>query len=156
MLNKIKEFFHNEIHCHTTGKSSAVLSDEKRRLASAALMIEVAITDNEFDQSELVTLQKSLREQFNISASDCEKLTELAHSEAQDSTSLYQFTSLINEYSSPEEKFDLIKSMWLIAYADGNLDKYEEYVIRKVAELIHVGHSDFIRAKLEARPDNLS
>jgi uncharacterized tellurite resistance protein B-like protein len=37
--------------------------------------------------------------------------------------------------------------MWELAFADGDLSKYEEYVIRKVADLIYVSHSEFIRAK---------
>ncbi len=41
--------------------------------------------------------------------------------------------------------------MWQIAYADGQLDKYEEYMIRRVTELTYVSHSDFIRAKQQAK-----
>jgi uncharacterized tellurite resistance protein B-like protein len=66
---------------------------------------------------------------------------------------MYQFTQQVNEHCSVQDKFDLIAGMWRIAYADGELDKYEEYVIRKVADLIHVAHSDFIRAKHHSRPN---
>lgn len=150
MLAKIMDFFQSEFGGEA---ESGHLTEEKRRLASAALLIEVAVVDHEFDQEEMAALEKILQEQFGISAEDCEQLARLAREESSESTSLYQFTQLVNEHYSMEEKFELVKGMWAIAYADGNLDKYEEYVIRKVSELIHVSHSDFIRAKHIVRPE---
>ena len=68
-----------------------------------------------------------------------------------EATSLYEFTRVINDHYGPEEKLTLIASMWQVAYADGDLDKYEEHLIRQVAELTYVPHQDYIRCKLEAR-----
>lgn len=130
------------------------MTEEQRRLACAALLIEVAIIDNEFDAEEFEALQSILQNQFGIPAEDCEALTTLAQSECEESTSMYQFTQLVNEHCSQDEKFDLVKGMWTIAYADDDLDKYEEYIIRKVAELIYLSHGDFIRAKHTARAEN--
>lgn len=132
------------------------MNEEQRRLACAALLIEVAIIDNEFDAEEFQALQSILQNHFDIPAEDCEALTTLAQSECEESTSMYQFTQLVNEQCSQEEKFDLVKGMWSIAYADDDLDKYEEYIIRKVAELIYLSHGDFIRAKHLARADKQS
>lgn len=147
MLDKIKSFFQTDL---STGEAQA-LDEDQRRLACAALLIEVAIVDNEFDGTELQTLLNILQNQFALSQSDCEALTQLAQSECEQATSMYQFTQLINQHCHHEEKFKLIRGMWQIAYADGDLDKYEEYIIRKVADLIHVAHGDFIRAKHAAR-----
>ena len=69
----------------------------------------------------------------------------------EDSTSLYEFTRDINDNFDAAERVRLIESMWKIAYADGNIDKYEEHIIRKVSNLIYVAHSDFIKAKLSAK-----
>jgi uncharacterized tellurite resistance protein B-like protein len=152
VLAKIKEFFQNELH----QPGHEVMDGDQRRLACAALLIEVAITDNEFDAEEFETLQNILQKQFGVPAEDCEALTTLAQSECEESSSMYQFTQLVNEHCSAEEKFDLVKGMWDIAYADGDLDKYEEYVIRKVADLIYVSHGDFIKAKHTARAESSS
>jgi uncharacterized tellurite resistance protein B-like protein len=38
-----------------------------------------------------------------------------------------------------------------VAFADGHLDKHEEGIIRRVADLLHILHSDFIRCKLAAK-----
>ncbi|MDP4917912.1 MAG: TerB family tellurite resistance protein, partial [Haliea sp.] len=75
-----------------------------------------------------------------------------ASARVEEATSLYEFTRVINDYYGPEEKLALIASMWKVAYADGDLDKYEEHLIRQVAELTYVPHQDYIRCKLEAKP----
>lgn len=150
MLAKIKAFFDTQL-----AEESGQFSEEQRRLACAALLIEVAVIDQNFDDSEFNTLQTILSSQFGISDQACRDLTELAQSERDDASSMYQFTRLVNDQCSQEEKFELLKGMWLIAYADGELDKYEEYIIRKISELIYVSHSDFIRAKQLARETKL-
>ncbi|SMF57888.1 Uncharacterized conserved protein, tellurite resistance protein B (TerB) family [Alteromonadaceae bacterium Bs31] len=147
MLSAIKDFF-SQLQVEEEGGTS----EQQRRLACAALLIEVAVIDQQFDPAELGALHQVLQHKFGLSAEECETLTTLAKAEREEASSLYQFTQLVNDSCSPAEKYQLIKGMWTIAYADGNLDKYEEYVVRKVAELIYVSHSDFIRAKLETRP----
>lgn len=145
MLNKISRFF--ERHLQPAGGDSTHLSFAQKQLAVAALLIEVATADHVFDQVELDALMLLLQRKFSLSQEQLLELTDLAKSEAADATSLYQFTQLINRECSHDEKCGLIKSMWEVAYADKNIDKYEEYVIRKVADLIHVSHSEFMRAK---------
>ncbi len=123
------------------------MSFAQKQLAVAALLIEVATADHVMDNVELEALIKLLERKFSLPHEQLMELADLAKAEAADATSIYQFTQLINNECTPPEKFELIKGMWEIAYADDQLDKYEEYVIRKVADLIHVSHSDFIRAK---------
>ena len=146
MFAKIKAFFDSQLANDETG-----ISEEKHHLACAALLIEVAIIDQELDGREMETVKKILLDQFSISPTDYDSLVALAQQEAEDSTSTYQFTRLVNDQCSHQEKFSLVCGMWQVAYADGELDKYEEYIIRKVSELIHVSHGDFIRAKHEAK-----
>jgi len=145
VLNRIKAFFETEIH------EDSSLSHDKINLACAALLIEVATIDQEFDDKEFIALKNILVSQYNIAESECDAIAELARQECEDSTSMYQFTQLVNTHCNHQDKYNLIKGMWTIAYADGDLDKYEEYIIRKTCELLHVAHSDFIRAKHDAR-----
>ena len=123
------------------------MSFAQKQLAVAALLIEVATADHVMDGTELNALINLLERKFSLPHEQLLELADLAKTEAAEATSLYQFTQLINNECTASEKFELIKGMWEIAYADNQLDKYEEYVIRKVADLIHVSHSDFIRAK---------
>ncbi len=131
--------------------SDNTLAEDKRRLACAALMIEVAIIDQEFDERELESLKQTLQNKLDVSAEDVDSLIVLAQNECNESTSLYEFTSMVNQSCSHAEKYELLLGMWQIAFADGDLDKYEEYIIRKVADLLYLAHGDFIRAKHQAR-----
>jgi uncharacterized tellurite resistance protein B-like protein len=124
-----------------------------RRLSKEYRMAtEVAVADHSFDEAEFEVLLAILERKYDLSRERLLELTELARDEQRDATSLYQFTQLINRDCSASEKFELIKAMWEVAFTDRRLDKYEEAVIRKVADLIYVSHSDFIRAKSLVRP----
>lgn len=149
MLNKISAFF--ERHLQPVGGQSAPLSPEQKKLAVAALLIEVAMADHIFDERELVSLQKLLQQKFSISVAQIAELIALAKEESSEATSLHQFTQLVHQHCSAQEKFALLVAMWELAFADQTLDKHEEYIIRKVADLIYVPHSEFIRAKVMAK-----
>lgn len=145
MLNKLTRFF--ERHLQSANGAPEALNFAQKQLAIAALLVEVAVADHVFDEDELASLLTLLELKFSLPHDQVIELAELAKSESADSTSLHQFTQLINRDCTEGEKFELIKAMWEVAYTDNVLNKYEEYVIRKVAELIYVSHSDFIRAK---------
>ena len=149
MLNKISAFF--ERHLQPAGGLSNQLSHEQKQLAIAALLIEVAMADHVFDEREFNALQLLLKAKFSISDEQINELIDLAREESTAATSLHQFTRLIHENCSEQEKFELLVSMWELAFADEKLDKHEEYLIRKIADLIYVSHSEFIRAKFVAK-----
>ncbi len=145
MLTRVLEFF------QSSDSSTHTLSDSDLRVACAALLVEVAVIDNDFDPQELNALKTILTDECGVSASEVDQLVELARKESLEATSMYQFTRQVNDHLAYDQKYQLIRQMWRIAYADGNLDKYEEYIIRKVSDLIHLSHGEFIRAKQEAR-----
>ena len=105
------------------------------------------MADHQFSEAELDHLGETLTRKFELTREELDELINLAKNETNHATSLHQFTQLINQHCSVDEKFKLMKAMWEMAYADGNLDKYEDYLIRKVADLIYVPHSEFIRSK---------
>lgn len=122
-------------------------------LASAALLVETARADFTQDAEEEAALERLLCESLSLSREEVHALVEQASTRVDAATSLYEFTRVINDHYGPAEKLELIAAMWRVAYADDNLDKYEEHLIRQVAELIYVPHQDYIRSKLEAKPD---
>lgn len=146
MLANIREFFQTQLQEHTQP-----LDEAQKRLACAALLIEVAVIDNEFDAEELASVKAILSRDMGVPEEELEELVTFAQHECSEATSMYSFTQLVNKHCSFQEKFDLVTYMWRVAYADGDLDKYEEYIIRKVAGLIHLGHGEFISAKHAAR-----
>ena len=149
MLSKISAFF--ERHLQPAGDASAPLSHSQKQLAVAALLIEVAMADHVFDEREMLSLQHHLKQKFAITDSQLAELIDLAKDQSAQATSLHQFTSLVHQHCIPQEKFELLVSMWELALADAELNKYEEYVIRKVADLIYMSHAEFMRAKSVAK-----
>jgi uncharacterized tellurite resistance protein B-like protein len=127
--------------------------EHRLHLAAAALLIETARADFTQDGVEEAELTATLRQALQLSAAEVEDLVRLASEQVDAATSLYQFTRVVNDHFSPARKRDLIAGMWRVAYADGDLDKYEEHLIRRVADLIYVPHEDYIRAKLAAAGD---
>jgi uncharacterized tellurite resistance protein B-like protein len=88
-----------------------------------------------------------VRERFALPADEAQTLLECAEAERAEATDYFQFTRMINEHFDPEQKIALIESLWRVAYADDRLTTMEEYLVRKVAELIYVPHAAFISAK---------
>lgn len=148
MINSIKSFFESRL---ATPEEDPTTIQEKTNLACAALLIEVVNSDHQLDERESEELLEVLQGSLNVSDKDLHELAELAEQQAKEATSLYEFTRLINDNFDYDKKCDLIENMWRIAFSDEQLDKYEEHLIRRVAELIYVSHSDFIRTKLKVR-----
>ncbi|MEQ8937438.1 MAG: TerB family tellurite resistance protein, partial [Gammaproteobacteria bacterium] len=95
-------------------------------------------------------IKKQMTTGFDLDDQTIQELIEAAEKEVDHSVSLYEFTSLLNDKLPMEDRVAVVKNLWRIAYADNVLDKYEEYYIRKVADLLYVAHSDFIKSKLDA------
>ena len=121
------------------------------RLAAAALLIETARADFVQDEGEQEALESLLSRALELNPEEVHTLVEQATARVDESTSLYEFTRVINDHYSSEQKRELITGMWRVAYTDGDVDKYEEHLIRRVAELIYVSHQDYIRCKLTAK-----
>jgi len=138
-------------------QDSAIESEttqQPQRLASAALLVEVARADFDASADEQDALIKHLRSAFALSAEELEILLETAERQVDNTASLYEFTRVINDSCTPKQRETLIEAMWQVAYADGELHKYEEHLIRRVADLLYVPHHAFIATKHRAR-DNL-
>ena len=128
--------------------------EEQRRLAAAALLIEVARADFTQDANEERAMADLLCYSLDLSRDDVDALLAAASERVDEATSLYEFTRLVNDHYSPAQKAELIATMWHVAFADSELDKYEEALIRRVAELIYVPHEEFIRSKIAAHRDS--
>ena len=119
--------------------------------ACAALLIETALADKVFNIEEIDLMKRALREVYEIDEKDLDELISESEKKVSESTSLYEYTRLINDLCDYQDKLKLINNLWAIAFADKHLDKYEEYLIRKISDLLHVSHSDFIQQKLSVK-----
>ena len=119
-------------------------------LATAVLMLEISLADDHIHDEERNVINELLVKHFGISDDEIKQLIKLAETEVDHAVSLHDFTRLLNAELGAADKVNIIENLWRVAFADSVLDKYEEYYIRKVADLLYVSHSDYIKAKLKA------
>jgi uncharacterized tellurite resistance protein B-like protein len=149
MLASISRFFAQKLAAPQA--ESAESEQHRARLAAAALLVEVTRCDNQVSTEERAELFAAMGRKFGLEPAEATRLVELAEEEVHEATDLYQFTAQINRVFSAEQKQRLIEELWRVAYADDVLHHYEEHLIRRIADLIHVPHSRFIAAKLRAQ-----
>ena len=148
MLSAIRKFFDRHIAAESDEPQAS--NERRARIAAAVLLVEVARSDQNFSDAERQAVLGSVQRRFSLSAVEAQELIALAESESRDAHDLYQFTSQIDATFSAEAKVRLIEELWRAAYADSKLHEYEEHLIRRVADLLHLSHSQFIAAKLRA------
>ncbi len=120
------------------GIKNDVSLDNQLRLATCALLLEMSKSDNDIAQQETDTIISALANAYNIEDSEIDLLRQAAEEELDKSTSLRNFTSLINEHYSSHQKEEIIKLLWQVAHADGVIDGNESHLIRTVADLLYV------------------
>ena len=147
MLNRIKNFF--DQHLVPGADAGDQNSEHMLRLAIGALLLEVTHMDGEVWPEQREAVKSAVLDHFGLEQSEAMELLELAEAERAESTDYFQFTSLINDSYTLEQKISLVELLWQIAYANEELHKYEEHLVRKLSNLLHVPHSAFIAAKLK-------
>lgn len=147
MIKSIKAYFEDLLGTQTNNSSKHTKTIE---LATAVLMIEISLADDHIDEEERNVINQLLMDTFDLEQTAIQDLIDAAEKEVDHAVSLYEFTRLLNNTMSMTERVIVIENLWRVAYADSVLDKYEEYYIRKVADLLYVAHSDYIKAKLRA------
>jgi uncharacterized tellurite resistance protein B-like protein len=135
----------------TRGQEDEQARRHRTQLAAAALLIETARADFTQSAQEQAEMESLLCHALELEPTEVHELIEQASRHVDEATSLYEFTRVINDHYSDGEKLQLVANMWAVAFTDGDLDKYEEHLIRRVAELTYVPHQEYIRCKLEAR-----
>jgi len=120
---------------------------ERMRHAVAVLLMEIARADHELDDTELAAVRVQLLESFDLSESAADDLLDRASRAVEESVSLHEFTRILHAEMSYAEKESVIEMLWRIALADRNIDKYEDYMIAKIAELLYIARGDVIRLR---------
>ena len=149
MLSTLKKIYEQFIQ-PSSDKTDEV-SEHSIRVATAALLIEMMRADGCVSEDEKRAVMQTIQSKFNLTEEETKSLKEIAEEKIRKSTDYYEFTSLIHKGLSYEQKVEVIAHLWEIAFTDKHLDKHEEYVVRKIADLIYVEHRDFIEAKLRVK-----
>jgi len=111
-------------------------------IAACALLLEMAHADDVLDENERVRILRAVREDLGVPAADVDEVVRLAEEERRESVDLYQFTKLVAEKFSREQRLRLIEVIWGIVYADGKLTAVENQLARRIAELLGFQHPE--------------
>jgi uncharacterized tellurite resistance protein B-like protein len=148
MIASIKDFFSQFIK---PGIAASTAGSPSLQVATAALLLEMMRMDSELKDEERQAIVHTLQTQFSLDASQIETLMALAEQEAREANDYYQFTSLINKHCDHAQKMQIIENLWHVAMIDGHLDAHELHLMRKLADLLYIGHADYVAAKQRAR-----
>lgn len=152
MLKTVLDYFN--AHLMPVSEASAEDLEARSRLAVVVLLVEIAEADFEQAPEEKSAILQVIKQQFNLDSQQALTLIELAQQEHGQSTDYFQFTSLINQNYTQAAKIQIVEALWRIAFADQQLHHYEEHVIRRLSDLLHVSHKDFIAAKHRVMADH--
>jgi len=147
MIDLVGKFFGKTTGARSPGRKNDSVHDI--RVATCALLLEMATIDGEFSDSERNSILSILKGNFQLSDAYATQLLEVSNEELDRSIDLWQFTNLINENFSEEEKIQTIEMIWKIIYIDGKLDSHEDYLVHKLATLLRLSHQQLIDAKMK-------
>ena len=136
MLQAIKNFFSTSMN--PPAEADPVEARKDLRLAACALFLELANADDEFTDDERRHLESAVRRQFGLDGPEAEKLLKLAQEAREEAVDLWQFTNLIADNYSLGQKMVLAEIMWGLVYADGDLAGKEDYLMRKICNLLRL------------------
>ena len=156
MFDYLKKLLTNESNqesLQTNDVVERVDRNKQLQIATAALFIEMAKADGEFTEEERENVIQSLQKQFNIDAVYVNELMELSKLKLKDSVSLFEFSNVVNENFTNEDKNILLKNLWRLIYTDKKLDKYEDRLIKIIGGMLKMEHKRIINAKLLIRQE---
>ena len=146
-MDLLKKFFAKT--SDEVGAAENVQTSRDVRIATCALLLEMAKIDGKFSELERKSVVEVLENSYQLSAERATAFMEAADEQLEKSIDLWHFAKLINENYSTEEKIKIIEMVWQIIYTDGKLDKHEDYLAHKLANLLRLSHEQLIEAKLK-------
>ena len=139
------------------GGSTAGLADgaevDPIHLATAAVLLEAAHADHHLSKEEEAVLVDQLTNTFHLTDETAREILESAEEHRAHTIDHWYFTSRVRQNLPPAKRLEIVKSMWRIVYSDGRLHQYEEYLVRKLSDLLGVEHHQMIEAKLEVKQE---
>lgn len=145
MIDLIKKFFTPDDSPKIAGGGQG--SSHDIRVATCALFLEMARIDESFTPEEMETLIGILKNRYGLTTAHADALIAEADKELEKSVDLWQFAGLINENYSNTEKIEILETLWRIVFVDGKMDKYENYLMHKLQNLLRLSHHQLIETK---------
>ncbi len=146
MLTRIRKIFQTDRQ-----QASPAEAELQQRIAACVLLLEAAHADYDLSPLETARLVDTVTARFALSPAYAAELLEVANQERQDGVDLWQFTNTVNQRFSKEDKLALLEDVWGIIFADGRLERHEDHLVHKLANLLRLSHRDLIGTKLAAK-----
>lgn len=152
MLNFLKQLLTN--NCNENSGSEKGMSHEKMiQVATCAIFLEIANADEGFTEDERAKIISIMKSTFDLSDEYAHELVELAEQAVDRSVSVYEFTDQVNANFSAEEKYEILTNLWRLIYIDKQLDKYEDFLIKRIGNNLHFEHREIMAAKLQVKDE---
>ena len=119
-------------------EESNPVSTDDAQIALAALLVRIAKSDSQYDESEVETIKKVLMEQFEMSEEKANSTIHGAEQLEQEAPDTVRFTRALKNNILYENRRQIIQGLWQVALADGSRDSEEDAVIRLAAKLLGV------------------
>ena len=126
-------------------------AEDEEHLAEAALMFHVIAADGKVQDVEIDRMRAVLAERYGLDDAAFSKLLEAARQAEGEAVDLYRFTSLLNKRLDHDQRIAMIERLWEMVFADGELHEFEDNVVWRVAQLLHVESPDRIAMKQRVR-----
>jgi uncharacterized tellurite resistance protein B-like protein len=150
MLTKLEQFIKNTFNLPDEGSSPEQL-DQKLKVATTVLFLEMAYIDFNMSTEEEEQISKTLADLFGLESNEIADLIEIARQERDKNVDIWTFASLIKTNFSRDQKFKILEKLWLLIFADGKVDKYEDRLIHKISTLLGLEHGEMIAAKIKVQ-----
>jgi uncharacterized tellurite resistance protein B-like protein len=149
MIERLKRLLASGLADDRTGEETR----PDLRLATAALLLEMARADRTESSGERDAATELLARHFRIEQGAAERLLGEADQLVEGSVSLFDFTSVLNETLSNEERRRVVQMIAEVAAADGRFDKFEQHLLARLADLLHLRRAEYstIRAAVLER-----
>ncbi|MDA0707278.1 MAG: TerB family tellurite resistance protein [Proteobacteria bacterium] len=151
MIKRLFDQLVASISAPVTSDADGNTREAALRMATAVLMIDVARADHVFDESELERVLQLVAAHFRLSPAEAAELVSRASDKAEELTSAYEFTRVLHQHLDVDEEARMVGLLWQVAYADGQLDKYEDSLVLKISDLLHVSRARVMRLKHDAK-----
>ncbi len=149
MVKFLKKILNGSQGSHENINISGNSNNEmKLQIAACTLLVEMGKADSNFTQEERRKIISIMEDTFNVEEDYINELIELSEKKIDENDSIYEYTTIINNNFSNNEKFELLKNLWRLIYTDDSLNKYEEHLVKKIGTLLNIEYSNIIGAKL--------
>ncbi|MEL7016541.1 MAG: TerB family tellurite resistance protein [Pseudomonadota bacterium] len=129
-----------------TADATSPTEQENLQTAFAALLVEAARADEHYDEKERALITTLISRQFDLSPDAATAVRTRGENAQAAAIDLHQFTRTVKQLDA-EEKRRFMEGLWRIVLSDGVRDPWEDALVRRVANLIHVTDVESARAR---------